>query len=156
MSTDGQPQLHTEGWRRLAYYYLGVTLLTLVRSRAQGDSKECRTRPAPKKTPCKRKVQSFEQTLKKAQKVLAGAAEGRVLKGVGDKRIVQSWTGRELDKALDDGHVVHTERELAHMTPASIRRLCVRELLKNGTLVKFGRHGRTYYKLASEALAQAS
>lgn len=128
-------------------------MLSVVRSRTQGNSKEPRTRPAPKKSPCKKKIQTFSQTLEKARELLQEAAPSRVRIVVNDKKIVRAWTSKELDVLLIKGHLVHRSRELSHLSPHDVRRLCVKELLKESFLVR-DRFGE--YKVASEQIAQAS
>lgn len=91
--------------------------------------------------------------LEKAREILRDAAPSRIRRVVNDKVTIRPWTGKELDEVLKKGHLVHRKRELATLPPDEVRRLCVKELLREGFLVR-NKWGE--YEIASELIAQAS
>lgn len=107
-----------------------------VRSRAQGDTKEYRSRPVREKAPCKKKAQTYEQTLEKARDILRKAAPSRVMRVSDTKQIFDTWSSEQLKKLFEEKHLVHAVREMSALDEDEVQWRCVRDLLKEGFLIK--------------------
>ena len=128
-------------------------MLTLVRSRTQGDSREPKTRRVRQKVQPEGVRQTQDDMLVRARDVLKEVAPSRVRLLVNNKPSFRPLKSAELKKVLKDGGVVRANRELSHLTKDEAIRHCVKLLLREGSL-ELNKWGE--FTITTEALAQVS